>query len=180
MEISPTVLSIIVLMVVFVFGALLRGFLPAYFTEKGKNLASKEDVTHLTDLVEKVKALHTSEIEHLKANLLAEAQVIERRRHVYEEVCAALRIFITGHGNSAEAKDHFHASYSVAWLWASDSVLEALNIFVKRQIQFAADPSSIDQNSLKEAYAAIILAMRRDVGFVGTNVDGTNYQFVQF
>jgi hypothetical protein len=47
--VSSTTLSLVA-------GALLcRVFLPAYLTEKAKNLASKEDLGHLTKLVEEVK-----------------------------------------------------------------------------------------------------------------------------
>ena len=79
--------------------------------------------------MEGVKAQYTTQLEQHKATLLAEGQVLERRRGVYEEICASLRVFIAGHGSSQEAKDRFHGSYATAWLWASDSVLKALHHF---------------------------------------------------
>lgn len=180
MEIIALLLSIFSIAGLVIAGLLLRRFLPSYVAEKGKNLASKEDLAHLTDLVESVKALHTSEIERLKANLLAESQITERRRRVYEEMCIALRVFISGHGATLEAKERFHAAYAAAWLWASDSVLAALNHFIELQVQRSADPTSVDQSSLKGAYTAIVFAMRKDVGFTGTVAAGSDYQFVQF
>jgi hypothetical protein len=180
METISVVLSVASLVGLFIAGLLLRGYLPSYIAEKGKNTASREDLEHLTALVEGVKALHTSEIERLKAALLAESQVTERRRRVYEEMCAALRVFQSGHGQTLEAKERFHAAHSAAWLWASDSVLSALNQFIKVQVQHSAKPGSIDQLYMKSTYTAVILAMRRDAGFSNTNAMASDFQFVQF
>src|SRR5580704_10390582 len=47
----------------------LKNLLPSYFSEKGKNLATKEDVSDITQLVEAVKHSFTKETEQLKANL---------------------------------------------------------------------------------------------------------------
>ena len=46
-----------------------RNLLPSYFNEKGKNLATKEDVSEITKLVEGVKHSFTTETEKLRANL---------------------------------------------------------------------------------------------------------------
>ena len=43
-------------------------------SEKAKNLASKEDLGYITQQVEGVKMRHTSEIERLRADLLAEGR----------------------------------------------------------------------------------------------------------
>lgn len=180
MELIALALSGFTFATLVVAGLLLRGYLPSYVAEKGKNLASKEDLAHLTNLVESVKSLHTSELERLKADLLAESQITERRRRVYEEMCIALRVFISGHGGSPEIKERFHAAYAAAWLWASDSVLGALNHFVALQVQRATDPESVDQPILKDAYTNIVIEMRKDVGFGGTVASGSDYQFVQF
>jgi len=44
-------------------------FFKSYFTEKGKNLATKEDTAELTRLVESVKMNFTKDAEHLKSDL---------------------------------------------------------------------------------------------------------------
>lgn len=180
MEVLAIVASVASLAAVIVGGLLLRGFLPSYVSEKGKNAASKEDLAHLTDLVERVKTQHGAELERLKADLLTESQVEERRRQIYEQVCAALRIFIQGHGTTADAKDRFYSSYAAAWLWASDPVLSALNQFIKLQVQHAGNPGSVDQQTLKSAYTEVVLAMRKDAGFSATTITTTDYQFVYF
>ena len=108
------------------------------------------------------------------------AEVTERRRRVYEEMCAALRVFIAGHGGTAEAKVRFHSAHAAAWLWASDGVLAALNHFIELQVQHTARPGAIDQAQMKESYTAVVLAMRKDAGFANSVVAASDYKFVQF
>lgn len=180
MEMIALALSVAALAAVVIGVLFLRGYLPSYVAEKGKNLASKEDLAQLTHLVEGVKAFHSAEIERLKSSLVLEGQVTERRRRVYEEVCAALRVFIAGHGGTEETKEHFHAAYATAWLWASDDVLAALNQFIKLQVQHTANPGSVAQTEMKSAYVEIVVAMRKDAGFEATSAEAFNYQFVQF
>jgi hypothetical protein len=47
----------------------IKNYLPSYFNEKGKNLATKEDISQITTLVESVKYNFIKETENLKANL---------------------------------------------------------------------------------------------------------------
>lgn len=55
---------------------LIRSFLPAYLQEKGKNLATQEDIQEITEAVEKVRAAHSSELERLRAELQARTQLL--------------------------------------------------------------------------------------------------------
>ena len=55
--------------VAFVSGLLLREFLPGYMREKGKNLATKEDVTEITDLIESVRHGYSVEMERMRVDL---------------------------------------------------------------------------------------------------------------
>jgi hypothetical protein len=157
-----------------------RSFMPAYVAEKAKNLASKEDLAHLTRVVEGVKATHVAEIERFKADLASEAKAVERRRQVYEEICGAMRVFIAGHEQSAEAKSRFHSAYATAWLWASDDAVRELNRFIALQSLHSTDPTAVSQSQLKAAYVATVLAMRKDAGFNHTAIEAESYQFVQF
>ena len=47
-----------------------KNLLPSYFSEKGKNLATKEDISEVTKLVESAKHTFTVETERLKAQLV--------------------------------------------------------------------------------------------------------------
>jgi len=55
MEIWTIVLQVIQIVLFIVAGLLLRSYLPAYFSEKGKNLATKEDVQEITKKVESIR-----------------------------------------------------------------------------------------------------------------------------
>jgi hypothetical protein len=46
-----------------------KNFLPSYFSEKAKNLATKEDVGAITEKVEKIKSEFVKDIEFIKADL---------------------------------------------------------------------------------------------------------------
>ena len=47
----------------------IKNLLPSYFSEKGKNIATQQDITKITELVEEVKMTFTTETEKLKSNL---------------------------------------------------------------------------------------------------------------
>ena len=170
-----SVLSFIASLII---GFFVRSHLPAYFAEKGRNLASKEDVTQLTDLVERVKAAHSSEMERLKADLQSQEHVTELRRKVYEDTCQALRVFLAGHEEVTEPQERFNAAYSAAWLWASDEVLVALFRFLQLQVQHAGT-ESVAVHDLQRSYSEVILAMRRD-SVRETSMMHADYQFVHF
>jgi hypothetical protein len=53
----------------FILYFVIKNLLPGYFKRKGKNLATKEDISEITELVETVKHSFTEETEKLKANL---------------------------------------------------------------------------------------------------------------
>jgi len=150
-------------------GFLVKAYLPSYVREKGKNLATKEDIAEITRLVERVRA----EISN-------ESVLIEKRREVYERISDSLRIFIAGHTASVNEKEHFHSAYAACWLWAPDHVLENLNKFIRMQQDVAVNPSKYTQDDLKYLYGEIILGMRRDVGFPVTTLQEKSYTFVRF
>ena len=63
---------VLVAAVAFLSGMLLREFLPGYLHEKGKNLATKEDVAEITKKIEEVRHGYTAEIERLRVGLLCQ------------------------------------------------------------------------------------------------------------
>jgi hypothetical protein len=62
-----------------------RYALGAYLTEKGKNLATKEDLAALTTIVEDVKAPYTQLQEELKARHQLRVAAIDRRLQAHQE-----------------------------------------------------------------------------------------------
>jgi hypothetical protein len=49
-----------------VIGLLIGRFLPSYFSEKGKNLATREDIAKITEAIEKVRTTYQSELQQLQ------------------------------------------------------------------------------------------------------------------
>lgn len=63
------VIEITVIVIGIVLFFMIKNFLPSYFNEKGKNLATKEDIDEITERVEKIKSEFVKDIEHIKADL---------------------------------------------------------------------------------------------------------------
>ena len=84
------ILQIAVLIVVVILFFTIKNLLPSYFNEKGKNIATKEDISEITELVEKTKQVFTSETEKLKATLLvvsnAQIGIISEERNAIIEL----------------------------------------------------------------------------------------------
>lgn len=66
---DSTQVIIIGIQVLTLFASFYLAFFKSYFTEKGKNIATKEDISGVTRLVEEAKHSFTAETEKLKANL---------------------------------------------------------------------------------------------------------------
>ncbi|MCX6350250.1 MAG: chromosome partitioning protein ParA, partial [Bacteroidetes bacterium] len=47
----------------------LKNYLPSYFNEKGRNLATKEDIGTITKIVESVKLGNNAQLEKIKTKL---------------------------------------------------------------------------------------------------------------
>ncbi len=148
---------------------ILNKFLPAYLSEKGKNTATKEDIEEITQ-----------KVENIKATLSKEEKILEKRRLIYEQIASSLRIFISGHGVTAQQKEKFYEAYAATWLWAPDQVLSNLNTFIEHQIKNVESPGLISQETQKKLYANVILEMRKDVGFIETDIKAENYVFATF
>jgi len=64
MKIIEIILEVLILLI-----GLYLAFFKSYFQEKGKNLATKEDIGDITNTVEEIKSSFTTEIELFKSNL---------------------------------------------------------------------------------------------------------------
>lgn len=67
------------MLAIVVIALLLRDFLPSYVKEKGKNLATKEDVGHITREIEAVKSQYSHQTEFLKASLQSRGRILDVR-----------------------------------------------------------------------------------------------------
>lgn len=156
---------------------LVKTYLPSYIKEKGKNKANKEDLKELTDTVEKIKTQNQLDVERGKSKIQDNAIKQEKKRAVYEDVINGIRIFVQGHESNQDVKRDFYKAYAKAWLWASDDVLEALNLLLDDAVSCANAPNYKD-NKGKELYESLILAMRQDVGL--SLESSPKYRFFQF
>jgi len=77
-------IAIIIIQIVIILGI---AFLSHYFQDKGKNLATKEDIGQITREVEKARSQYTSELERLKVELKL---VIEQQSRLQEKSHEAL------------------------------------------------------------------------------------------
>jgi hypothetical protein len=92
--VGSTLLQLVILAAVLVAPLLYTHLLGAYFTEKGKNTAQKEDLAELTKIVEEIRHEHTRSSEELKAALTKELNVhktqydaeVETYKEVWEKL----------------------------------------------------------------------------------------------
>ncbi len=59
----------------FILGLFLKSYLPAYFTKKGENLATKEDIGKITQIVEQIKTDLSKDLEFVKWELGKKAAI---------------------------------------------------------------------------------------------------------
>ena len=64
---------------------LVKYFLPSYFLEKGKNLATREDIAEITRKVEGVRTEYASLVEELKARHQLRLAAVDRRLQTHQE-----------------------------------------------------------------------------------------------
>ncbi|WP_282937570.1 hypothetical protein [Paenibacillus sp. RC67] len=66
-----------VLITQFLLGLFIKNYLPSYMNEKGKNLATKEDIQEITDKVESTKFVYNSQLETFKTDLIKDLEVFK-------------------------------------------------------------------------------------------------------
>lgn len=66
-----SLLEILLMFTSFILGLLGSNFLPKYFSKKGENLATKEDISAITERIESVKHEYANQLESIKADLSA-------------------------------------------------------------------------------------------------------------
>jgi hypothetical protein len=69
----------------FIAWLLLKNYLPSYLSEKGKNLATKEDIALITREVEEVRHEYTTLVEELRARQQLRMAAVDRRLQAHQE-----------------------------------------------------------------------------------------------
>nr|WP_321269644.1 hypothetical protein [uncultured Tolumonas sp.] len=75
----------ILLLIGFIFGLITKNFLPAYASEKGKNLAQIEDIGHITSIIEQIKHDNSIIIENTKHYRHLSTSIMDVRIKIYQE-----------------------------------------------------------------------------------------------
>ena len=171
-------------MLIFLNSIVLIGFIlffklyfPSYMKEKAKNLAQKEDIEEITDKIEGIKKVYTSELEELRKDINLRIDAEGKKREVYRDFIKSLGVFIGGRKNE-DQKKVFLDCYSELWLWAPDEVIVPVNRFIDIQISLASG-QHIDQGEMKKSYSECIFALRKDCN-VDTILEHNQYKYVVF
>lgn len=64
---------------------LFKQYLPSYFSEKGKNLATREDIEEITSKVEAIRSQYLLIVEELKARHQLRLAAVDRRLEVHQQ-----------------------------------------------------------------------------------------------
>jgi hypothetical protein len=64
---------------------LCKNYLPTYLSEKGRNLATREDIAEITDRVESVRSQYTALAEELKARHQLRLAALDRRLQAHQD-----------------------------------------------------------------------------------------------
>ncbi|MDZ7805468.1 hypothetical protein [Thiohalophilus sp.] len=78
---------------------IIKSYIPSYLSEKGKNLATKEDVAEITNKVESVKTEYAQIIEEIRSNNQLKLAEIEREKTIRKEVYLEATEALTRHLN---------------------------------------------------------------------------------
>ena len=85
MDIASLILGILNLIVIVAGGFIIKNYLPSYFGEKGKNLATKEDVADITRRIEDVKHSYASLLEEQKQKGQLRFTALDRRLEIAQQ-----------------------------------------------------------------------------------------------
>lgn len=101
-------IQIIEILLIILFFFLLKNYLPSYFSEKGKNLATKEDIAVITKQSEEIKNLYSKQMENL----------VQQNRIILEEYKNKNQLRLAALDKRLEA----HQKAYVLWKEAAHSI----------------------------------------------------------
>ena len=159
--------------VAFFAGLVLREYLPGYLREKGKNLATKEDIAGITREIEAIRNTYATEIERVRADLRVDAHERETRfarfhdrrleaiEGLYQRLVAVGAVFY-----SFLTTTHEEEGWAEHVRRASETAEEVTLFFAQHKIFFNADIS--DQfgeisGALNDAWATFTVDLARKV-----------------
>ncbi|MFA7444813.1 MAG: hypothetical protein WCY89_02620 [Flavobacteriaceae bacterium] len=92
-------------------------FFKSYFTEKGKNLATKEDISDITTKIENIKLLNSKELEEFKVTIINKIElskaIIESKTSVYKELVQLKSLLLMRSNNLGDEKEQIPAIFEL-------------------------------------------------------------------
>lgn len=79
------ILNILILAAIIISYFLLRRFLPKYLEQKAKNLATKEDIAEITQIVEGIRSDRAKELENLSHHNQLKMAALDKRLATHQE-----------------------------------------------------------------------------------------------
>ena len=74
-----------------ILGLFIRSYLPSYLKEKGKNLATKEDIGNITDQAERVRTFYSAQLEGIRSEI--EKSRDEKGEYLRKQRASLLRFY---------------------------------------------------------------------------------------
>lgn len=135
---------------------IIRNTVPSYLSEKGKNLATKEDIQEITNKVEEVKTSHQLLIQHtdreqqtkLKVYLESASAIINIQKLImsFSDISTPLKDISSSYANN-------NSTLSKIQVLGKDNTLEALRLFnwtvYKAFMDLTADRIVLENNNLR-------------------------------
>ncbi|MEY4730376.1 MAG: hypothetical protein RL020_1534 [Pseudomonadota bacterium] len=100
-------MEIISIIVGIVIGYFLNGFFPNYINEKGKNLATKEDIGKITEIVETIKKDNAELLELQKAKHQLRMAAIDKRLETHQQAFSFLRKLNSPHLSKEQSENMY-------------------------------------------------------------------------
>ncbi|GAB3427908.1 hypothetical protein [Niabella aquatica] len=146
-------------------------FLQSYVKEKGKNMATKQDIEVITTKVEAVKYEFSSK-----------SKFVLKQREVYEKILSSMAALNTGSKVTIEENAKFKQAYFVAWAWLDDESLSLLNNFLNTFLRISTlsvtDPTfQTEKDTLNEMFKTVFAVFRKKI-YPDTTV--SHSEFVSF
>jgi hypothetical protein len=147
------------------------------------------------DQLQKQKGEIDKELEKIKSDLQLEftneQERLNQKRTVYINLIESMTVFIgerVPQNERVNYQKNFLNAYDVAWLWASDDVLQAISRYMQYKVEnnhFYFQNINIEEAKRlqlleKEHFSECVLAMRKDIGFEDSILTKEHYKFIIF
>lgn len=179
MEILTIILHCVELVAIICLIFVSKHYFPSYLKEKGKNLATKEDISDITSQIERVKVEYLKEAEEFKLSLSKELELLKishtslqaNKVQYFSELIDHLNNIhndfkkLRKPSNKAKLKGYQKKTtelFAKLFLFASDDT-------IKKWVVIRSAPKTEQvQKSLFLLFADFILSLRKDIGYNDT------------